>query len=216
MIATTCTGKRPMAEKFTTDALMLWATIDPIGTLALFAAVTSGIPKADRRKIALKATAYAAVILLGSVVAGQFILAGMGIRLVSLQIAGGVILFLFGLQMVFGTTYKDPSRAAEPGHDLAVFPLAVPSIASSGAIMAVILLTDNYHYSILTQVTASLIMLGVLAISYVFMLGATPILRVIGKNGASILVRVMGMILAALSVELIMKGLGVQQWLGAP
>jgi len=203
-----------MIDKFTTDALMLWATIDPVGTLALFAALTSGLTLEERRKIALKAVVYSSMILLVSIVGGQVILAGMGIRLISLQIAGGIILFLFGLQMVFGKSYKDSSGQPEPGHDLAVFPLAVPSIASPGAIMAVILLTDNYHYSIPTQAVTSLIMLAVLAITYAFMLGATRILRVIGKNGAAILVRVMGMILSALSVELIMKGLGVQQWLG--
>ena len=202
-----------MIDKFTTDALMLWATIDPIGTLAIFSALTSGSSLEERRKIALKAIAYSALILLVSIVGGQVILAGMGIRLISLQIAGGIILFLFGLQMVFGKSYKSTSDVPEPGHDLAVFPLAVPSIASPGAIMAVILLTDNYQYSIPIQAVTSLIMLAVLAITYVFMLGATRILRVIGKNGASILVRVMGMILAALSVELIMKGLGIQQWL---
>lgn len=204
-----------MIDKFTTDLLMLWATIDPIGTLALFAAITSGLAREERRKIALKAVLYAAMILIGSIIGGQVILAGMGIRLISLQVAGGIILFLFGLQMVFGKSVKSSSSQPEPGHDMAVFPLAVPSIASPGAIMAVILLTDNYRYSMLTQATTSLIMLTILAITYVMMLGATPILRVIGQNGASILVRVMGMLLAALSVELVMKGLGVQQWLGA-
>lgn len=204
-----------MTDKFTTDALLLWATIDPIGTLALFAAITPGLSREVRRKIALKAVLYSACILLGSIVAGEIILAGMGIRLVSLQIAGGIILFLFGLQMVFGVPMKESSGQPEPGHDLAVFPLAVPSIASPGAIMAVILLTDNYRYSIPTQLITSLIMLAILLVTYLMMIGATPILRVIGKNGASILVRVMGMILAALSVELVMKGLGIQQWLGA-
>jgi len=192
---------------------MLWATIDPIGTLVLFAALTSGSTNEQRRKIALKAVVYAAMILIGSVIAGQLILAGMGIRLISLQIAGGIILFLFGLQMIFGKASKASSDQAEPGHDLAVFPLAVPSIASPGAIVAVILLTDNHLYSIPTQAVTSLIMLAVLAVTYIMMLCATPILRVIGKNGAAILVRVMGMVLSALSVEFIMKGLGAERWL---
>jgi multiple antibiotic resistance protein len=203
-----------MTDKFTTDALMFWATIDPVGTLALFSAITAGLSREERRKIALKSVAYAALILTGAIVGGQVLLAGMGIRLISLQIAGGMILFLFGLQMIFGHSGKSSSTQPEPGHDIAVFPLAVPSIASPGAIMAAILLTDNYHYSIPVQSATALIMLGVLAVSYAMMLASTPILRIIGNNGASILVRVMGMILAALSVELVMKGLGVQPWLG--
>jgi multiple antibiotic resistance protein len=79
--------------------------------------------------------------------------------------------------------------------------------------MAVILLTDNYEYSIATQFLTSVIMLAILAVTYVMMIGSTAILRVIGTNGAAILVRVMGLILSALSVELVMRGLGIERWL---
>ena len=115
---------------------------------------------------------------------GQILLGGLGVQLVSLQIAGGLILFLFGLQMVFGTVGQTSAKS-EHDHDLAVFPLAVPSIASPGAIMAIIVLTDNYTHSLPTQAGTALILLLILAITYLFMLGATPILKVIGKNGAS-------------------------------
>lgn len=202
-----------MIEKITTDFVLLWATIDPIGTLALFSAITSEYSVAERRKIAIKAVLYSTAILLGSIILGQIILGALGIKLISLQIAGGVILFLFGLQMVFGKPFNRSSDKPEPGHDLAVFPLAVPSISSPGAIMAAILLTDNYHYSIPTQAMTSAVMLLVLVITYLFMMWSSQILKIIGTNGASILVRVMGMILCALSIELIMNGLGVQRWL---
>ena len=201
-----------MLEKLTTDALMLLATIDPIGTLALYAAITTTLTAEERRKTALKAVVYAAIILLGSVVAGQIILTARGIRLISLQIAGGIILFLLGIQMVFGKMFKSSTEGPEPGHDIAVFPLAVPSIASPGAIMAAILLTDNYHYPVSTQALTSLVMLAILGLTYVLMVGAMTVLRFIGTNGAAILVRVMGMILSALSVELVMKGLGLELW----
>ena len=202
-----------MIEKLITDSVMLWATIDPIGTLVLFAAITSGLPHHERKKIAFKATCYSAAILLGSIILGQIILAALGIKLISLQIAGGIILFLFGLQMIFGSTFKEMSHRPEAGHDLAVFPMAVPAIASPGAIMAVILLTDNYQYSILSQAMTSAVMFLILGLTYVLMLWSTPILKVIGTTGAAVLIRVMGMILAALSVELIMNGLGVQRWI---
>jgi multiple antibiotic resistance protein len=203
-----------MIEKSIQDALILWATIDPVGTLALFAAITAGLAPAERRKVAAKAVGYSTAILLSSIVIGQIVLDGMGIKLNSLQVAGGVILFLFGLQMIFGDNAK-ASGQPEAGHDIAVFPLAVPSIASPGAIMAVILLTDNDVYDIASQATTAAIMLAVLLISWALMLLASPILRVIGNNGAAILVKVMGMILAALSVELVMNALRMPGWAAA-
>ena len=200
-----------LVEKYIRDALMLWTTIDPIGTLSLFAALTAGLTEEMRKRTALKATLYATTILVGSIVIGQILLGGLGIQLISLQIAGGIILFLFGLQMIFGTAGQT-SPQAEQDHDLAVFPLAVPSIASPGAIMAIIVLTDNHMYSVPTQAGTTLILLIILGVTYLFMLAATPILRVIGINGAAILVRVMGMILAALSVELVLSALGLEPW----
>ncbi|GJL64883.1 MAG: UPF0056 inner membrane protein [Nitrospirales bacterium] len=204
-----------MTEKFIRDALILWTTIDPIGTLAIFTAITSKLDATQRRKTAWKAIMYSAVILLGAIVLGQILLSSMGIRLLSLQVAGGIILFLFGLQMVFGSGVTSNQTATEPGHDIAVFPLAVPSIATPGAILAVILLTDNHLYSIPIQATTAAILLGILAITLICMLAATSILKVIGMNGASIMVRVMGMILAALSTEFVMEALQVPQWMGA-
>jgi len=192
---------------------MLWATIDPIGTLLIFVSVTAHQSLKQRRKTALKATLYAAAILVVSIVIGQIVLSGMGIQLISLQVAGGLILFLFGLQMVFGTVGQNSSKQPEKGHDIAVFPLAIPSIASPGAIMAIILLTDNNVYPITTQLGTAAILLGILLFTYLFMLASGPILKVIGQNGAAILVRIMGIILAALSVELILKGLGIAKWI---
>ena len=101
-----------LVEKYIRDALMLWATIDPIGTLSLFAALTARLTEEVRKRTALKATLYATAILVGSIVIGQILLGGLGVQLVSLQIAGGIILFLFGLQMIFGTAGQ-PSPQAE-------------------------------------------------------------------------------------------------------
>jgi multiple antibiotic resistance protein len=179
-----------MTEKFIRDALILWTTIDPIGTLAIFTAITGKLDSTQRKKTAWKAILYSAAILLGAIVIGQVLLSSMGIRLLSLQVAGGIILFLVGLQMVFGSGVTSIPTTEEPGHDIAVFPLAVPSIATPGAILAVILLTDNHLYSIPMQATTAAILLGILAVTLVCMLAATPILKVIGMNGASILVRV--------------------------
>jgi multiple antibiotic resistance protein len=196
-----------MAEKLVRDALILWATIDPIGTMALFAAITRNLDASARRRTAFKAIVYAIVILIACIVIGQVLLTAMGISLLSFQIAGGVILFIFGLQMIFGTGVASDPPEREPGHDIAVFPLAVPSIATPGAILAAILLTDNHIYTIPAQIATTAVMIVVLAITLALMLGATLVLRVIGNNGASILVRVMGLLLAALSVEFVMDAL---------
>jgi len=199
-------------NKIIHDALMIWVTIEPIGTVALFAALTSGLSPIERRKTATRAIAYSAIILLGAILIGQIILTAMQIQLISLQIAGGIILFLFGLQMIFGRSTTAFGQS-EPGHDIAVFPLAIPSIVGPEAIMVVILLTDNYLYSVTTQAITAGVMLVILAVTYVLMLLAEHLFRIIGRNGAAILERIMGVILATMSVDLIVDAFAsIAQW----
>jgi len=200
-----------MLEKFTQDALIIWATIDPIGTMTLFTTLTAHMSPADRRRTAYKTLVYAGSVLMGSIVIGQLILNAMGIRLVSFQLGGGIILFLFGLQMIFSSESQQPRQ--EPEHDIAVFPLAIPATATPGAILAVILLTDNHVHPIAVQIGTALITIAILGVTLLFLLLSTRIIKIIGVAGASILTRVMGMILAALSVELVMNALGIEQWI---
>lgn len=119
-----------MIEKITRDFIMIWTTVNPIDTLALFAGLTASLTRKERRWIAFRASVYSTIILVVAVVLGQIILDAMGIRLLSLQVAGGIILFLFGLQMLFGTAGHS-TDSPEKGHDLAVFPLAVPAIVGA-------------------------------------------------------------------------------------
>lgn len=202
-----------MLDKVLHDFLVIWATIDPIGTMALFAALTAKLPAKKRRKTAFKTVGYAAIVLIGAIVIGQLLLSAMGISLLSFQVAGGIILFLFGLQMIFADDYSQGD--IEPQHDISVFPLAIPATASPGAILAVILITDNHIYTIKEQVITALNMLGVLLITLVLLLLSGRILKLIGTGGASILTRIMGLILAALSVEFVMEALGVAKWIGS-
>ena len=201
----------PLLIKICKDFATIWTTIDPIGNVAIFAALTASLARAERRRTALRATAYAAVILVVAVVAGQIILDAIGIHLRSLKVAGGIILFLFALQMLFGRLDAE-ARAPEPGRDLAVFPLAVPSIAGPGSMMAVILLTDNDVYTVAEQAETGVVLLVVLFLTYLLLLFSDAILRVIGRQGAAILVRVMGIILASLAVEIVLTALGVASW----
>ena len=134
-----------MIEKLLHDFLIIWATIDPIGTMALFAGLTAKLSAEARRKTAFKTIAYASAVLLGSIVIGQVLLSAMGISLLSFQLAGGIILFLFGLQMIFSTGNDHDEGSEGSKHDIAVFPLAIPSTATPGAILAVILLLSLIH-----------------------------------------------------------------------
>jgi multiple antibiotic resistance protein len=205
----------PLLIKISKDFATIWTTIDPIGNVAIFAGLTVSLTRTERRRTALRATVYATVILVVAVVAGQIILDAIGIHLHSLKVAGGIILFLFGLQMLFGRLDAEP-KAPEPGRDLAVFPLAVPSIAGPGAMMAVILLTDNDVYTVAEQAQTGVVLLVVLLLTYVLLLFSDAILRIIGRQGAAILVRVMGIILCSLAVEIVLTTLSVASWAPVP
>src|SRR5258705_11952329 len=123
-----------MFRQVVRDFVMLLVSVDAIGTVALFVPLTAALSVPEWRAIARKAVLVAGAVLFAFLVAGEILLAHLGIRLLSCQLAGGVILFLFGLQMVFGTGVVAENAAAEPGRDIAVFPLALPAIASPGAI----------------------------------------------------------------------------------
>jgi len=191
-------------DRLVSDFLMFVATIDPVGTLALFVGLTAGLAPAQRNRVAFRAIAYAAVILVAFIGVGQVLLGSLGIRLEAFQLAGGIIFFLFGVQMVFGVGAGATGTAPEPGHDVAVFPLAVPSIASPGSILAAVVLTDNRQFSLLDQAMTTGLLLAVLALTLVFLLLANRIYAWIGNAGAMLMVKVLGLILAALAVEMIL------------
>ena len=142
---------------------------------------------------------------------GQIVLDAVGVRMLSLQVAGGIILFLFAVKMLFGEM-DEGAPSEDPNRDLAVFPLAVPSIAGPGAIMAVIILTDNDVYTVPQQAQTAVVLVVVLLINYLFLRLSDPILKIIGKQGAAVLIRVMGILLASLAVEIVMKALSVGDW----
>lgn len=196
-----------MGHKFLRDAVILLATINPLEALCVFLAVTEGMAPPALRRVALRAVLYAAGILLGFVALGQMILDAMEVSLASFQIAGGIILFLFGIQMVFGHEVQTPKSLEESGHDIAVFPLAVPTIACPGSILAAVLLTDNDRFSPTTQAVTALILVGILVLTFLSLLASGRVYRILGKNGAAILVRVMGLLLSSLAVEEVIKGL---------
>ena len=193
---------------FIATFIFFFAVIDPIGSVPVFIAVTSQFDEQAKRRIAVKATLVAGAILLFFVVAGEVILTAMAIPLSAFQIAGGIVLFLFALSMIFGESKPEEEvKMVTSETETAVFPLAVPSIASPGAMLAAVLLTENHRFNPWEQVQTAAIMLSVLLVVLALMRAASWVFRLIGNGGASIISRVMGMILAAAAVSSILEGI---------
>ncbi|WP_420587154.1 MarC family protein [Ruegeria sp.] len=200
-------------EKLLEHFVTLWVVIDPIGTIPVFIAVTAGLSVSSRRKTALLAALVSAGVLLFFLIFGQLLIEALDIGLNSFQVAGGIILFLFALTMIFGES-KQVVEQHEAEEEIsanrpnpAIFPLAVPSLASPGAMLAIVILTDNNRYSVADQGITALVMLSVILISFVLMLLADPIIRLIRHSGAAIISRVMGMILASVAVNSVLSAL---------
>lgn len=178
-----------------------FAVVDPIGTVPVFIAVTSKLDERARRMVIIKACSVAAAILCFFVIVGEVILKALQIPLPAFQISGAIVLFLFALTMIFGPSKPEEELKLDNANDVAIFPLAVPSIASPGAMLAAVLLTDNSRFSIPQQAVTTGLMLSVILITAILMLLASYAHKMIGPNGASIISRVMGMLLAAVAME---------------
>ncbi len=188
--------------------IFFFAVIDPIGTVPVFVAVTRHHTDAERRALAIRAAAVSALIMVFFVVAGEVILSAMEILLPAFQVGGGIVLFLFALSMIFGDSKpEEEMKMASAGADTAVFPLAVPSIASPGAMLAAVLMTENSRYGLVEQALTAGVMLVVLLVALVFMLSAGALHRLIGDSGASVVSRVMGMILASVASANVLAGI---------
>ena len=175
--------------------------------MPVFISATAERTAAERRRIAVIAALAAAGILLFFIVAGEPVLLAMGVPLLAFQIAGGIVLFLFALTMIFGESKPEgETKLLRSVQDTAIFPLATPSIASPGAMMAVVLLTENQAHTIMDQAFTAVIMLLVVATALGMMLIAGTISRLIGSGGASIVSRVMGLILASIAATHVLEG----------
>lgn len=196
------------AQTILSNFVLLSAVVDPIGTVPVFISATRGQSTENRRRVALRSAAIAAGILLFFIAVGEIVLKAMGVPILAFQIAGGIVLFLFALTMIFGES-KPEAEAGDihRSNDVAIFPLATPSIASPGAMMAVVLMTQNDLHTVDEQVVTAVLMLVVIGITYMLMRGASLITRLIGEGGANIVSRVMGMILASVAATEVLEGL---------
>lgn len=188
--------------------VILWAAVDPVGTLPVFVAVTRGYSKDKKVKIAKFATLVAFLILLFFIVLGEILLKSAGISLAAFQISGGVVLFLFALNMIFGSSKpEEEMQLLRDDKETAVFPLAMPSIASPGAILAVVLLTDNSSNSLLHQTVTVFILISVLIVNYLVMRLSGKLHEKIGDTGAIVISKVMGLILSSMAANNILIGI---------
>nr|HQU52637.1 MarC family protein [Saprospiraceae bacterium] len=163
-----------------------------------------------KRKVAVTASITAFLVLLFFILVGQFILEGMEVSLVAFQISGGVILFLFALTMIFGEGKPEQEKHMIKDYmHVTIFPVAIPSIASPGAIMAVVLMTDNHLYTIKEQAITTLLVLLVIIGTMALLLGANIVQRRIGEYGITVISKIMGLILASYAVQSILSGLKV-------
>ena len=197
-----------------------FATIGPADLALVFAAITRKNTAAERRTMALRGVLVAAAILLFFAVFGEPLLRLFGITLPALRVAGGILLLLISIDMVFarhsGGTGTTPEEEDEAAHreDISVFPLAMPLIAGPGAISATILLTTGSPgfgvewFAVVGALTV------ILLLSYLAMLVAIPIQRLLGLTGLAVVSRIVGVLLAALAVQFLFDGIKASGILG--
>ncbi|WP_173645128.1 MarC family protein [Polycladidibacter stylochi] len=202
-----------LTEFVSNAAAMLFVTIDPIGLAPVFLALTAGASSTQRRTIAIKALAISATTLLAFLFAGHSLLKVMGISQPAFQVAGGLLLFIIAVEMVFEHRQKRKAESAEKASDeaadlstVAVFPLAIPLIAGPATISAVILLAGEAP-----GMTGSMALLAVLAavlggVFLVFLL-SDKISSYLNPTIQMIITRLFGVLLAALSVQFVADGI---------
>ncbi len=186
----------------------LFAVIDPLGSIPVYLEATKQFDSKERKKIAIRASIIASFVLLFFILLGQVIMDIMKISMDAFQISGGVILFLFALTMVFGEGKPTSEKGMIKDHKhVTVFPIAIPSLASPGAIMAVVLLTDNHVYTIEEQVITVTMAFVVMFITCLLLLLAKNVQDKINDAGIVVISKIMGLILASFAIQSILTGI---------
>ncbi len=200
-----------MTDAFVPALVTFFVIIDPIGLAPMFASLTEGTDAAHRRRMALRSVVISALIITGFAYGGSFLLGALGITLEAFRAAGGILLFLIALDMVFEKRAERREKRNDQilehrddsPTDISVFPLAIPLMAGPGAIATIML----YMKSAGDDVVAQLTVLGAaginLLVCLVIFIAVGPLLRVLGETVAQTIGRILGVILAALAVQLI-------------
>ncbi len=196
-------------QLYLTAFVTLFVVIDPIGLTPIFIALTPDQSGAERRRIGARSLVIAAVLLTLFGLTGDAILSAIGISISAFRIAGGLLLFLTALDMLFERRTErreGQAEGEEASHDPSVFPLAMPLLAGPGALATMILLVGE-NQGVGHVLMVHLMMLIVLGICMVLFALATPLARALGRTGVMVVTRLLGMLLAALSVQFVIDGL---------
>lgn len=201
-----------MIELFSSAFLTLLVIIDPPGCAPIFASLTNGTDARDRRKMAIRSCVVAWCILMFFALLGEALLKHMGISLSAFRLAGGIMLFMIALDMVFERrTERREERAEEikgtpEADDISVFPMAIPMIAGPGSIASVMLLNARAD-GLGESLTVLGAMTAVILITLVALLAAGPLMKFIGPKLEAMITRILGVILAALATQFVLDGL---------
>ena len=215
-----------MSELFISSFVTFFVVIDPLGIAPIFAVMTDGASAEFKRRMILKATFSGTIILLLFAFLGNGLLAALGISLMAFKTAGGVLLFLIALDMVFEKRterrektseeftheHSDTSNNLSPSSDddyddISIFPMAIPFIAGPGSIAYIMLLMSNHSEEIHSQGLVIGSMLAVLVLSVFILLAATKIIDWLGQTVANAITRILGVLLAALATQYIFDGI---------
>lgn len=192
-----------------------FVVIDPIGVTPIFAGLTQGTSPAHRRKMAIKSVGIATIILLGFAYGGEWLLSALGVSLDAFRAAGGVLLFLLALDMIFEKRTERREERAEKlsaethakGEDISVFPMAIPMVAGPGAIASIMLYMSGASGDVVQQGVILAAMFANLLVCLVLFLAAGPLMRLMGDTVAAMITRILGVILAALAAQFIFDGI---------
>ncbi len=202
-----------MTELLVSQFATLFVVVDPIGLAVIFTGLTHGATPRQRRHMAARASALSTFMLLLFFFYGQGFLDLLGITQPAFHIAGGALLFLLAIDMVFArqsglrSTTSREREEAESKQDISVFPLAFPLIAGPGALTTVVLMTGNNAGVALTGAMAGVILV-VMLITMAALLTASHIGHLLGETGANVISRLLGLVLAALAVQYMIDGAG--------
>jgi multiple antibiotic resistance protein len=201
----------PIPAEYITAIVTLFVVIDPIGLAPLFVALTAGMDGRQRRAIALRSCAVAAVLLTLFGLFGEALLEFIGISMPAFRIAGGLLLFLTALEMLFERRTRRREGQAQSGEEVdddpSVFPLATPLIAGPGAMATMILLAGAPGAGWQTVLAMHGVMLAVLLVVLALFFAGGLLERALGPTGINVVTRLLGMLLAALSVQFVLDGL---------
>ena len=202
-----------MTETAVLALATFFAVIGPLDVAAVFAALTTTHTAEQKRSLAIRGCLIGTVILLLFALIGEVLLGSLGISLAALRIAGGILLLLMGIEMVFARSSGANSTTDEEEHealdkpDISVFPLATPLIAGPGAMGAAILLMANQEGNLAGQAIIIGSLLAIMLMTFLSLILAGKIQRLLGVTGMHVITRVMGVLLSALAVQFMIDGL---------